>query len=252
MKSILQNSCWLFVCLVNLLVSIPAKAENYYEQHAIGWHWYDDPKTEESSQPIEQNPVQQMTAVKQALEHALDQAVLNPTSQNVKNYIVLQNQMSNRASVFSRIWQSVLLQNPSLDYSIQHPTSQVGREVYLDQERLKEDAAIYQLSKHSGLFFFYRSTCPYCVRFAPIVKDFSKRYGIAVVPITTDGIVLPVFPDSRIDQGQAEQFHVTAEPALFTVNPYTHKAIPVSYGLTTEDQLRSRILEIATHFSGEN
>ncbi len=252
-KRIFQRCFYILISLMGLFIlPTTASAEDYYEQHAVGWHWYDDPHVEKSSQEISQDPVKQMKAVKQALEQALDQAVLNPTPQNVKNYIVLQNQMSDRASHFSHIWQLVLLQNPRLNYSIEHPTNQVGREVYLDEQRMKEDAAIRKLSQHSGLFFFYRSSCPYCQRFAPIVKDFSQRYGIAVIPITTDGIALPSFPDSRVDQGQAEKFHVSVEPALFTVNPYTHQAIPVSYGLTTEDELRSRILEIATNFKRDN
>lgn len=234
-----------------LVSSSHSYAQDYYEQHATGWHWYDDPKLEEKmDKSNHQNPVTQMKAIRQALEFALDKAVLNPTPENVKDYIVLQNQVGERSSQFSRVWQWVLLQNPLLDYSINHPTNQAGREVYLDGVTHQQEDAIRNLAKHSGLFFFYHSTCPYCQRFSPIVKDFSQRYGIPVVAITTDGIALPEFPDSRIDQGQARKFHVTVEPALFTVDPYTHQAIPVSYGLMSESDLRQRILDIANHLQG--
>ena len=56
---------------------------------------------------------------------------------------------------------------------------------------------------------------------------------------------LPEFPDSHIDQGQAARLKVTIEPALFTADPQTHRIIPVSYGLLSEDELRQRLLEIA-------
>ncbi len=79
------------------------------------------------------------------------------------------------------------------------------------KKKQEENNAIRQLAQHSGLFFFYRSTCPYCQRFAPIVRDFSERYGITVIPISTDGYALPSFPNSRVDTGQAEKFHVTVE-----------------------------------------
>ena len=239
------------VSLFLILFPLFAHAQDYYEQHAIGWHWYDDPKLEnKTDKNNNQNPVKQMKTIRQALEFALDKAILNPTPENVKNYIVLQNQVGEQSSQFSRVWQWVLLQNPLLDYSIHHPTNQAGREVYLDELNSQQDNAIKNLAKQSGLFFFYHSTCPYCQRFAPIVKDFSQRYGITVIPITTDGIALPDFPDSRIDQGQAQKFHVTVEPALFTVNPYTHQAVPVSYGLMSENDLRQRILDIAIHMQG--
>ena len=115
----------------------------------------------------------------------------------------------------------------------------------LNEQKADEDQAIALLAQHSGLFFFYRSTCPYCQRFAPIVKDFSARYGIAVLPITTDGISLSDFPNSQVDAGQAAKFRVDVEPALFTVDPYRQKIIPVGYGLMSEDALRTRILAIA-------
>ena len=111
--------------------------------------------------------------------------------------------------------------------------------MYLNEQKQQEDKAIALLAKHSGLFFFYRSSCPYCQRFAPIVKDFSERYDITVVPITTDGIALPAFPHSHIDQGQSARFKVTVEPALFTVDPYSGEIIPVGYGLMSEDELRT-------------
>jgi conjugal transfer pilus assembly protein TraF len=243
--SISFKSVWLFSMVLMLLPGW-VQSQNYYDQHTIGWHWYDDLRVDEKS--IENDPpdpVTEIKTVRQALEIALDRALLNPTPQHVQQYITLQNQWSDRASQFSRMWQWVLLQHPQLDYAITHPTNQVGRSVYLDILSQSQETAIKTLAQRNGLFFFYRSNCPYCQRFAPIVKSFSERYRMPVIPITTDGIVLPEFPNSRLDQGHAEQFQVKVEPALFTVNPYTHKAIPVAYGLISESDLRQRILDLA-------
>jgi conjugal transfer pilus assembly protein TraF len=227
-------------------------ASHYYEQHGEGWHWYQDPRVESvaPSASLPLDPISEMKAVREGVERALDAAVLHPTPDNIQRYIVLQNEMSTRANQFSSVWQQILLNAPGLDYSISHPTNQLGREVYLDEQTAKENEAIHTLATHSGLFFFYRSTCPYCQRFAPIVKTFSETYGIPVVPITTDGIALPEFPDSQVDAGQSARFHVGAEPALFTVDPYHHQATPVSYGLLSESELRARILMIAVHAKG--
>jgi conjugal transfer pilus assembly protein TraF len=223
------------------------QAQSYYDQHAIGWHWYDDPKLNEKTHDdhAASDPVAQIKAIKQALEIALDKALLNPTPPLIKRYISLQNQWSERASLFSRVWQWVLLQHPELDYSITHPTNQVGRSVYLDTLTQAQETAIKALAKQNGLFFFYKSSCTYCQRFAPIVKNFSDRTGMPVIAITTDGIALPEFPQSHLDRGQAQHFQVKVEPALFTVNPYSHRAMPVAYGLISESDLRQRILDIA-------
>ena len=223
-----------------------AHADDFWTQRAVGWHWYQDPADKKPAAPTTPgDSIQAMTALQHQVQQTLDQAILNPTTENVKNYIALQNRLSAQATRFSQVWQSVLLNYPQLDYSLLHPTNGLAKQIELDQNHQQEDAAIHRFAQQNGLFFFYRSTCPYCQRFAPILKDFSQRYGLSVIPVTTDGISLPDFPKSQIDQGQAERLKVTMEPALFTADPRTHQIIPVSYGLLSEDELRQRLLTIA-------
>lgn len=218
----------------------------YFNEHAKGWHWYNSQKEQPVDDTDDQNdPVSEMNAVRATVERAKDKMVLQPTKENVKNYIEIQNKVAGNAAELSKTWREVLTENPGLDYSLVHPTNNVAKQVENDLQSQKENAALHQLAKSSGLFFFYRSTCPYCVKFAPIVKDFADTYGIHIIPITTDGISLPEFPHSYPDQGQAAKFQVKVEPALFIVNPYTHKAIPLSYGLTSEAELKQKILSIA-------
>ncbi len=225
---------------------------NQVENKPHGWHWYDD-----QSKQVEENyetvdPLEAMEIENQTIKRALYTARKNPTKENVKQYIQMQNKVTGEAKSFSQVWQSVLLENPELNYAIKHPTNNYARMIEEDELHKKEDAAIHQLAKVSGLFFFYRSTCPYCRAFAPTVKQFAEMYGIKVVPITTDGISLPEFPDSRINQGQAEAFDVKVEPALFVVNPYTKEKITITYGLISFTDLKRRVLDLAMQYSGKD
>lgn len=246
------SSLIIFLFIILCAKSLADDLGNFSE-NAKGWYWHDSLKQEntEDKDESENDPVSQMNSIKASIERAQDQMVLHPNKDNVKNYINIQNQVAENSEKVKRYWQAVLLENPELDYSLKHPTNNLAKRVESDQEKQKEDAIIRELAQKSGLFFFYRSSCPYCVRFAPIVKDFSESYGITVIPITTDGIALPEFPNSYKDQGQAEKFKVTVEPALFAVNPYTHKAFPVAYGLTSVADLKKRLLDIATQFGGD-
>ncbi|MBX3709464.1 MAG: type-F conjugative transfer system pilin assembly protein TraF [Gammaproteobacteria bacterium] len=240
-----------FLCISYTIFSMSAYASDndYYNEHAKGWHWYDDPKNNNEDDEVEaSDPVVQMDAVRSTIKRALDQAVLYPTKENIKNYKIVQDQLSRQAEKFSNKWKEVLLENPELDYSLIHPTNNAGRMIESDQNHAKEDTAIKQLASTSGLFFFYHSTCPYCRSFAPIVKQFAESYGIKVIPITTDGISLPEFPNSYINQGQAQRFGVRVEPALFAVNPYTERAFPITYGLISLSDLKRKVYEIATGF----
>ncbi len=243
----------LYLLIILTLPFCVQKADaKFYEDHAEGWHWYKNNIEEDTQDKAKEanDPVVQMKAVRAAIERSLDTAILYPTDANVRNYIVLQNRLSNQASIFSGVWKKVLLENPSLDYSLVHPTNTLARRVDLDNQHKLEEEAIARFAKDGGLFFFYSSSCIYCRKFAPMLKNFSTKYRINIIPITLDGGVLPEFPNSKIDKGQAAKFNITIEPSLYAVNPYTGKAYPISHGVISEYDLRKRILDISRNFLG--
>lgn len=251
------NNKKVFITLFVILffgVIKPSIADDYYSQHSVGWHWYDDPnemavqKPKAITKPSDPNVI--VNSAKQRITTALNKMISDPTQENVTQYIALQEQLNNRAEKLATVWQEVLLKNPNLNYSLDHPTNNVALQVYHEEESKEKDTSIKIFGQKTGLFFFYKSTCPYCIRFAPILKNFAERNGLTVIPITLDGISLPEFPDSKRDSGQAAQFHVTVTPSLFAVNPYTQKAFPVAYGLTSETELRDNIYKIMTRYEG--
>lgn len=240
---------WLFT--LNFNSAFADTNENYFNEHAKGWHWYNDPKKEETTEENEDNPVAEMNAVHATIKKALDKAVLHPNKENVKNYIVLQNQMMAQANQFNHNWQAVIMENPELNYSLLHPTNNLAKQVENDLIKTKEEKAIREFAQNNELYFFYKSTCPYCQKFAPIIKEFAETYHIEILPITTDGISLPEFPNSYIDQGESQIYRVSVEPALFAVNPKTHQAVPVAFGLTSQAEIKKNILSLATRFEGD-
>jgi conjugal transfer pilus assembly protein TraF len=241
--------------MILFILSTCALANDIAYDHEIGWYWNgtqdeEKPFKAQATQNEPAEPIEQMNAVKKTIQTALDAAILEPTPNNVQHYIELQNQLSNRAQQFTNNWQQVLMSHPELNYSLTHPTSSIGLQVYHEEQSKGKDEAIAQFAKQTGLFFFYRSTCPYCHRFAPILKSFSEHYGIKIIAITMDGIPLAEFPDSHNDTGQSSQFHVTMTPSIFAVNPYTQRAYPVAYGLTSESELKDNIYKIIEREKG--
>ena len=139
-----------------------------------GWHWYDAPAQEETEdEPLD--PLEQMQIENENIKRTLYTARKNPTKENVKKYIEMQNSVTSEAKAFSKSWQEVLLENPQLNFAIKHPTNNTARMIEEDEMRKKEEAAIHRLAKISGLFFFYKSTCAYCRAFAPTVKQFADH-----------------------------------------------------------------------------
>lgn len=241
-----------------LLSNAVAATTTYYDHHSNGWHWYDDPEEEQAIEtPKAQEPkvtvsaTEQMTEIQKMIKEAKNKAVLYPTEENIANYLAMQNKMMNHSKDFARGWKAVLANRPDLNFQVSHPTSQLGRQVYLDNKSQAQAQAVKTFFQDKGLYFFFRSTCPYCQRFAPILKHFADQNNITVIPISLDGIGLPDFPNFKTDNGQAQKFQVTVEPSLFVVDPRAGKAMPVGYGLMSEQALTQRIYELATQFKGE-
>jgi len=52
--------------------------------------------------------------------------------------------------------------------------------------------------------FFFRGACPYCHKFAPLLKAFADRYGFRLVDVSLDGGGLPEFPTPQPNAQAAE------------------------------------------------
>lgn len=236
----------IFCLLILVLSSVSAHAD-YLDRKAEGWHFYEElnkqlPKKREEKPSVEpQDPVQQLKSFKQEVERLKATAVMNPTTENVQAYMVIQKQLMDRSSKFAQKWMEVVYTTPKLDYTVKHPTSQAARHVYLDQQKLKMDLQVKALSKSHGLFFFFSNSCAYCKNFAPIVKAFSDKYGWEVMAISIDGSSLPEFPNAVMDNGTAKSLGVKFVPTLLAVNPTREEIIPLSHGMSSQDQILDRI-----------
>lgn len=246
-----------FILMLGLLSgghTLNASAEIDWRQHRIGWHWYQSRIISPKAQPTPTlnatsspslSPSQILQRLRQRLKIALDRAIVYPTPQHIAAYLTLQNQLNAQAHRFAQVWQTTLLHYPELNYSLRHPTHPLAKEALGEQQRPLEDQQLRTMAGRYGLMFFYHSTCPYCQRFAPIVKRLGERYGMSVLAITTDQTDLPEFPDSRRDQGQAAKLGITVEPALLAFDTQTQQFIPVGFGLLSEEELRTRLLSIS-------
>lgn len=238
------------IFLLYLIWNLSFANQTYYTNHQEGWYWYREAKVGKNKN-INQNPVQTMEYLKKQVTYNLDKAILNPTPENLRNYMEIQNFITNKSSEFSNTWQKVLLENPNLDYSLTHPTTSLGRQVYLNQYSQKIENSIHDFAAKYGLFFFYKADCPYCEMMAPILKNFTTHYKISLIPVSNNANFLTEFPESKINSGQIENLNINIFPALFAIEPKNKKIIPISYGFMTEDLLCERILKIMSDFKDD-
>lgn len=247
----------LLILLIPLIMPGSAQAADgdgrYFGDRERGWFWYQDPPVAEEQEeetpeaspraaPLTaEEPQEQLQKYQKHLDDAKALAVMQPTDEHVRRYIEVQKEAYDRSALFADTWRRVVWTNPTLDYSLEHPTNSVGAALDQQQTRQRQAEAVAALAESEGLFFFFSQSCPHCHSQSQILEQFSRRYGIKVMAISLDGGVLPEFPDARPDNGLAARLGVAVTPALYMVNPRTQEITPVGYGVMTESELTQRI-----------
>lgn len=231
-----------------------AFAQSWYEDTIWSrpdraYQWYPDPAEQKAAQeqqtgkPTEVNQFEQLQ--KQLVE-ARQVAVMNPTEDNLKKYIQLQEVVLSQAATFTDQWQRVIWSNPDLDYSLKgRPTDATAIKAY-DQNRGQDKAAAIQaMARDNGILFFYRSDCPYCHAMAPILRQFASQYGLRVMAVSLDNGPMEGYPDALPNNGIAERLGVTTVPAVFVMDTQSKSFKPVGYGVLSQSELESRFLSLS-------
>lgn len=250
------------------LVSAFGIPEPILAKEAVGWHWYNETypenkknvKNEDKSNKGnhksgenngENSAMNQISLLRQAVQEAKAKAILYPTEENMRGYLILQNLVMNQANLFAHMWKKAQLDYPELDYSVLHPVQNSAQHVMYAEIHKKEDEVIKTFSKRYGLLFFYRGNGMLDLELAPTIESFSKDNNISLIPVSIDGKKLEVFANfamSQIDNGQAGKLGVRYFPALILVDPKNQKVRPLNYGFISDSDLRRRFLQVASDF----
>ena len=228
----------------------PDVAMTYWRQHREGWFWYRDPLPPKprppSTTPKKPKDLADFESLQQRLEELKRVAVMNPSDTNLLAYMRFQRMVMEKSQVFADRWQRLVWSAPDLDYGLSgRPTNAMAINVFDDQQRDRDAQTVRTLAATHGLIFVFRSDCPFCHRFAPILKRFEQDYGMTVLAISLDGGTLPDYPDARPDNGMAARLNATAVPALYLTAPARREIRPVGFGLMSMSDLLERVAALA-------
>lgn len=174
-----------------LLVAYTASAQEgergrYYERKEEGWFWRERlPSPPEPIAPLLlEEPVPEMPApdsvrpdtlvaqpevrplspawLREKLPEYRDRALENPSPENVRAYYYLQRYAMDVAERFARVAQKVVLADPALDENTRRPISTYGAHVFDEVARENITRLAAKIASMAGVWYFYRSYCPYC------------------------------------------------------------------------------------------
>ncbi len=232
-------------------------AITYWLRNQEGWFWYRDPAPvtpRSKSKPAasqREKTLSDFVAMQQRLEDLKRVAVMNPTNDNLTAYMRYQRWVMNKSARFAERWQRLVWSVPELDYGLTgRPTNAMAINAFDDQRRDQDADTVRGLAATHGLLFVFRSDCPFCHRFAPILKRFEQEFGMTVLAVSLDGAALPEYPHAQSDNGFAARLNPSAVPALYLTAPTTREIQPVGFGLMSLSELVERIATLARDKSG--
>ncbi len=186
---------------------------------------------------------ERMAAITKPLEELKAIAILEPSSENITNYIRFQREQLDRASTFADVWGRAIWQNPDLDYTLERPVSTLAKQTWLADRKSQREGSMAALTQRYGVFYFYSSTCSACRTFSPVMRALSDTYGLEVLAVSMDGGPNEAFPNHVVDSGQYQRMGLVGGtvPALVLFDTHTRQPIPIGYGVMAADDVMQRI-----------
>jgi conjugal transfer pilus assembly protein TraF len=266
-KNIILFVVLLFVFCVTINTENTFAKSSFCKENRLGWKFYCDDEVEKVQQKTQQKDnkpqqVQQnktyterLEEYKKELEEKKAKAVLEPTEDNIKDYMRFQMMTVDNAGLFSDVWRRIIWKNPELDYTQQRPVSAVGKEVWSSNRNIQVTNTLKNINSRYGVFFIYSSTCPYCQKYAQILYDLKQQHNIEIKGVSIDGAFLPLWEkNSFANRGQLEQLGINYNTVPVTVlyDNFQQIIIPVGYGLMTQDEVMERIYILTQKKVGED
>ncbi|MBI2224938.1 MAG: conjugal transfer protein TraF [Betaproteobacteria bacterium] len=227
-------------------------SETYWLRNREGWFWYRDPPapakppTASPPPPSRRPELVEFESMQQRLDELKRVAVMNPTDTNLLAYMRYQRFVMNKSEFFAARWQRLVWTVPELDYGLTgRPTNSMAIGAFDEQQRDRQAQVVRNLAATHGLLFIFRSDCPYCHRFAPILKRFEQEFGMMVFPVSLDGRGLPEYPNPQLDNGIATRLNASVVPALYLTAPSKRQIRAVGFGVMAMTELVERIAALA-------
>ena len=241
-----------FFLLLLLCFVMPVSAQTqWFDRHSEGWFWYESIQEPETEQ--EEPPTSSAITVTQPLSTAwirknigqyLDTAIDHPSKENVRNYLYLDRLVKEKAERFAHVGKQVIEGDPMLDENVRRPISPAAAKIKDDMAYKAREWVLRKIARIAGLVFYYQGNCRLCHIQARTVQYLSMEYGFELIPISTDGQLIPELPDSRIERHPSSALNILTYPALFLMQP-PDNIVLIRQGVSSLTSLTGRLVDVA-------
>ena len=246
----------------------------FYEKTKQGWYWFEEDQDKEKAKeeiipPIIVVPPPQQSKESSANESATKIVVINaqwlrenlpelkenainePTDDNLKAYFYAQRMTADMASRFAMRTVEFFANNPELDENNRSPTSAFVLNEHKSTSDKNKASTLKQIFKETGLWMFVKSDCSFCKSQLPVIEELKRLYNVDVLFISVDGAPIYGHTDDNYVfdvSGEARKrlgFNVSLTPTLVLVRNDKKDAVVLSEGMKVLTVLEDRVLAIA-------
>ncbi|WP_347987644.1 conjugal transfer protein TraF [Methylomonas sp. AM2-LC] len=223
----------------DLLKSAPSQSETNDKQPKVEV----PPPTQATQIPPDEPAPLSSAWLRKNMESYLNQAIDDPSHENVAAFYYLQRVMMDKAERFTNAARYVVMSDPQLDETVRRPIATYAANEANHQASVAAERALKDIAGQAGILFFFRSDCAYCHVQAPILSMLERAYGFKVYAVSLDGLPMPngLFGNFKLDRGQAALLGVEQTPAMFLMKP-PKKIVPLSQGVLSLEEMTGRIL----------
>lgn len=205
----------------------------------------------ERSEEAPKNPEEIKTVEELRLEaqKRLNAAVMDPTEENLKQYLAINTLMLEKSTVFAQRWKETLWANPNFDHTVIHPNANFAQVVLKDESKQEKESVLAQLAKNSGLVILVQNGCSFCGLMAPVIQKLQLETGIEALAISIKGSIPQEWPDAKPDNGIVKRLMTlsgsvpTVTPAFFLVDRKGEQAQLIASGALSLEDLKDRLVQ---------
>jgi len=216
-----------------------------------GWYWYEvekerkeEPSAEEDSpSPFDTSVDPRGMSVeefRELLEKTKNDAVANPSVENMLKYIELQDVARRKALAFANVYQLVMQKHPEFTTASTNPTAVPGIDALHALKSEEVESEIYAAKNDFALIYFYKPDCQFCRAQNGILQYFTDKYGWSIKAVNLYDEPEPAY-----------RFNVTTVPYILTVYKATGEYMPVTVGVSSLNELEQKLYRAIRYLRGE-
>ena len=254
---ILAGLLFLFITLSSLgwAREWSPRCDRVSEAPQLGWHFYCDPA--EVEEPLEKEQVivavpsaepsttatERLAQVRAELDEARALAVLEPSYENVENYMRMQSKTLTQASNFADTFKRVVWQNPDLSYEGEHPQSHKGKKASEDALDEAHQKTLEEVIQEYALIYVGSGRCAPCSVYGPDLRRFAEKVGFTVLAVSIDGTRLAGWEHAAQNNGHLERLGVKTKkvPLTMLYHQQRDQVTILGVGYLAEEEILRRI-----------